>query len=52
MAFYCLVLPRKNTKPSKKTKLPLGKTSESKLYLFVSGRSLRPKFMKIYQKHV
>ena len=49
MALYCSVLPRKNTKPHKKTKLPLGKTSESKLCLFVSGRSLRPKFMKIYQ---
>ena len=49
MALYCSVLPRKNTKPGKKTKLPLGKTSESKLCLFVSGRSLRPKFMKIYQ---
>src|SRR5438105_2368232 len=49
MALYGSVLPRKNTKPGKKTKLPLGKTSESKLYLFVSGRFLRPKFMKIYQ---
>src|SRR5438105_12575717 len=48
MALYYSVLPRKNTKPGKKTKLPLGKTSESKLCLFVSGRSLRPKFMKIY----
>src|SRR5437762_7181004 len=49
MALYCSVLPRKNTKPGKKTKLPLGKTSVSKLCLFVYGRSLRPKFMKIYQ---
>src|SRR5437868_3113921 len=49
MALNGSILPRKNTKPGKKTKLPLGKTSESKLYLFVSRRFLRPKFMKIYQ---
>ena len=31
IALSCLVLPRKNTKPCKKTKLPLGKCNESKL---------------------
>src|SRR6266542_2753149 len=30
----CLALPRKNTKPSKKTNMPLGKFNKSKLYLF------------------
>jgi len=34
MALYCSVLPRKNTKPSKKTIMPLGKFNESKLCLF------------------
>src|SRR5438105_1535133 len=49
MALYCSVLPRKNTKPTEKTKLPLRKSFEYKLYLVVSGSSLRPNLMKIYQ---
>ena len=34
IALSCLVLPRKNTKPSKKTNMLLGKLNETKLYLF------------------
>ena len=34
VALYCLVLPRKNTKPSKKTNMPMGKFNKSKMYLF------------------
>src|SRR5205809_1138652 len=49
MALYCSVLPRKNTKPTEKTKLPLRKSFEYKLYLVVSGSFLWPKLMKFYQ---
>ena len=49
MALYCSVLPRKNTNPTEKTKLPLRKSFEYKLYLVVSGSSLRPNLMKMYQ---
>src|SRR6266540_1119957 len=34
MALYCSVLPRKNTKPGKKTNMPLRKFNKPKLCLF------------------
>ena len=37
MALYCSVLPRKNTKPSKKTNMPLGKFNVSKLCLLIEA---------------
>src|SRR6266508_3016395 len=49
MALYCSVLPRKNTKPTEKTKLPLRKSFEYNLYLVISGRFLWPKLMIFYQ---
>src|SRR6266542_5655006 len=49
MDLYCSVLPRKNTKPTEKTKLPLRNSFEYNLYLVVSGRFLWPKLMKFYQ---
>src|SRR6266540_4055064 len=47
MALYCSVIPRKNNKPGKKTKMPLGKSREPKLYLNNSGRFLWPKLNEI-----
>ena len=44
----CLVLSNKNTKSRKRSFMPLGKLEMPKLYLFISGKAISPKFMKIY----
>ena len=49
IALYCLVPHRKNTKPSEKTKMPLGKLQMPKLCIFISEKSTDLKIMRFYQ---
>ena len=49
IGLYYLDLSKKNTKSRKRSNMTLGKLQMSKLCLFISGKSISPKFMNIYQ---